>query len=307
MEDNSKKWTKWTLIILTLPFLLIVLIIIVFFLIIISFAAVDNDITGSDGKIFSDQAGEMVNIVITAEEADRERFLHYQVVDIPPDSKERIAVRFNTEDEKNIGIIDEHGNVIKEPFLHDSLECYCGKYDPPLSLHINYGDYIDLAYFDGGIYNLELEPVTLSEQEMTKQEEYIHSKVTDEAVDFNVTAKEIVKIYEYFEYPKNYELRYLIRQGESGIYTAELIRPSGLTSSMFTLFLDENYDLASHFYYSPFDVDMLLPPTGGSKVGMVFVEDLGMVYFNLDGEIIWITYCDQTPPNHCEWVNQTSN
>lgn len=199
-------------------------------------------------------------------------------------------MRFNTMDEKNIGIIDEYGNVIKEPFLQDKSYNHCGEYIT-LDKFINYGNYIDL-YFDGGIYNLDLERVVLTEKEKETWDEFKHLKEMRIGVDFNVNEKEIIKIYQYFDNPKDYRLRYLNQKGENGIYIANLITGDGLFNTIYVIFLDENYDLASHFYYSPYDENMLSSPSEGSKVGIVYIKNLGQVYFNLDGEIIWITYCD---------------
>lgn len=240
----------------------------------------------------------LFNIETLAKEEDQECFLHYQVVDIPSDSKEFIAVRFNTMDEKNIGIIDEHGNVIKEPFLHDNLDCYCGEYSYPISMKTYYGDYIDLTYSDGGIYNRDLEKVTLSEEEQKEWDRYIYLKTKDTSIE---NGRGVDKIYEYFGEPEKYKLKYLGKIGENGIYTARFVNLEDFLLTSYTLFLDENYELISHLYYSTYDATMLLPPSEGSKVGLIYVKDLGIVYFNIDGEIIWITYCDYSASRQCDY------
>lgn len=302
MKDKSKKWIKWSLItFLSFLLILILLLLFVFELTIANFAGDYVPHTDGNDKGFSEKAGEMVDIEKMAEKEDRERFLHYQVVDIPADSKERIAVRFNTMDEKKIGIIDEHGNVIKEPFLHDKVDCYCSGSEPSLSLDINYGNYIDLTKYGGGFYNLNLEQVALSskEKEDWYEQRYLKEKITK--IDLNENDNRIIKISDYFVNPKNYRFKHIRRWGENGIYVAEFLYDYTTTvAASYCIFLDENFNLISHFYYSFFEDHMLLAPSAGSKIGVVYVKNLGLVYFNIDGEIIWITYCDQITPNYCE-------
>lgn len=292
MDDNNEKWTKLTLFVLSFPFVFFAVIIFVPALILTIINAGNDTAAESASEIFSNQAGKMIDIEKKARQEEKKRFLQYQVVDIPEDSKERIAVRFNTMDGKNIGIIDEHGNVIKEPFLYDRINCYCDDYFT-FDKYINYGNYIDLTNYGGGIYNLNLEPVTLSEQEEEAYDKLIHSKGRYINYDDKVHTKETEKIYQYFKNPEDYELTNLDQKGENGIYTANMFKEGKSSNNIIILLLDENYDLATHFYYRPNNGLMLSPPSADSKVGAVYVSYFGLVYFNLDGEIIWITYCDQ--------------
>ncbi len=245
----------------------------------------------------------MYNITDAFDYVNRNRYMVYDVVDMPEESNELIAVRFNTAEEKNIGIINEHGNVINEPFLSDDSDCYCGKYNPPLNKIINYGNYIDLNYYGGGIYNRDMEEVTPSEEERKEWNKYKSSKLENIPIDLKDNAKVTVidKIYGYFEEPKNFDLRYVRKIGEnSDTYIAELEQLDVIKPVGYYLFLDEEYELLSNIYYSSEERYLFVPPSEGSKIGMAFVKDMGMVYFNIDGDIIWISYCDYNGSKLCE-------
>lgn len=57
--------------------------------------------------------------------------------------------------------------------------------------------------------------------------------------------------------------------------------------------LDREYKLLTELYYCDGNIDLFDEPEMGSKVGRAFIRNVGLAYYNTDGDIIWITYCRQ--------------
>lgn len=311
MNDQNKKRIKYISIgVLATPVLLVILVLgLILFL--LCFLLLDiwlGETSGNnDGnnphyqeEIFSYKANDMLNITDAVDFVNRGVYLLHDV-EVPTISNERIAVRFNTLKEQNIGIIDEWGNIIKNPFLQDPAECFCGQGIPSLKKQTNYGEYIDLSAYGGGIYNCDMEEITLSDAEKEAWiKERAKTRLAGITADLKENSKQQEKIYDYFEEPEDYELRRITRISENDkTYMAELVRIGETKPITYYLFLDENYDLLSNLYYASKEPELFVPPAEGSKIGMAFVKDVGMIYYNIYGKIIWITHCNQASPEHC--------
>lgn len=111
-----------------------------------------------EDQVFTKEGLHMVNIVDKAKETDGDKFIHYKVEGVSKDSKELIAVHFNTNSENNIGFIDEYRNVVKELFLSDPYYDYYETAGVSTWLSYYVGEYYEDIYSES-YYNRNFEKV----------------------------------------------------------------------------------------------------------------------------------------------------
>lgn len=228
---------------------------------------------------------QMINVVNLAKKVDKDKYIVYQEVERVKESKELIAVVFNTDSEYNVGFIDEFGNVIKEPFLKDPYYDFTNTSDGQVGINSYYNGY----FYDSNskkIYDEKFAKVDIANEnselfESNYKKERTYEKVSHE--NYKKIEKTLKKLvldgYKTNEYNVGYNgTTYFVPFGNS----------SGAT---YYILLDKNYNLLTHIYYSQGNENQCSSIEKDSKVGNAFVRDLGLVYYNIYGDIIWITYC----------------
>lgn len=237
-----------------------------------------------DNPIMNDELG-MINAVEKAKSMDKDQFIHYTVSAPKKDSKELIAVVFNTDDEYNKGFIDEYGNVVKEPFLKNPYYDYQEKYRGSGVVDSFEGQYY-IDRFSEKIFDRNFQEVYLTESQL---EEY-NIKMDLIYRDKEITEQKFKQIQK--------RLNRILKPGyETHIYNnsynGEFYNISFVYDyRSYHIILDNNLHIATEFYIpDTTSLGLVSGPNKESKVGSFFVKDFGKVYYNLDGDIIWITYC----------------
>lgn len=242
-------------------------------------------------NIFNEEnIGKMYELNAEAMSENKERFYNYKVVEMPEKSNELIAVEFNTDNQQNVGFIDEYGNVIREPFLENPEYDYYETHKGESEISKFEGDYFQDKYTKS-VYDRNFELVKNKDiqnlfQDNKRKSRRIRKKEFDEidkSLKHILTKKQASRI-------GNYDSNVPFWEYKDGIYT--LFISEGFFWSV-DFILDSNYNLASHFYFRTDNKSFITWPDNSSKVGCAFVVNLGKVYFNDEGEIIWITYAKE--------------
>lgn len=232
---------------------------------------------------------DMIDAVKKSKSLDKDKFINYEVVE-NNNSKELIAVVFNTDDEKNVGFIDEYGNVIKEPFLCDPNYDYYENLRGSIGVSTYHGDYyqyykktnkdtIQIEYYDRHFEKVDLsdEDIRIFEKDFEK-----HNNSTSKDVQNNIEKKvnDLLKSgYKSLSYDNSLN---------NDLYNISFL----YNEFGYNILLDKSLNLKTRLYFHDTTTkNLFAEPRTNSKVGNFFVKDFGLVYYNLDGDIIWITYC----------------
>jgi hypothetical protein len=228
---------------------------------------------------------------------DSQKFIEYEVVGNQVDSKERIAVCFNgVGEENNIGIIDEYGNVIVGPIMTGRFNTYC-EYEGSGRIVGMYNGYFELYnIIDNEIistyWNIEGNLVELSEEEkleideLKKEAEYTISELNYDQED----SEYFIELQEHVKTKFNIDiyLSKIIKRGK--YYTIGF----GKQFNSVNIIYDENLKEVGNMIFVDWGVvnGYLIKPLKDSEIGVYVIEELGIVYFNTYGDIIWIKYFD---------------
>lgn len=236
---------------------------------------------------------DWINAEERAKSIDKKKFIDYEIKENSMNSKELIAVVFNTDNETNLGFIDEYGNVIKEPFLRDNYDYY-EKLRGPIGIKRYFENYYKhICLNENGdyyytFYDRNFNPVTLSNDEQKKYE-------TDK--------DEIKWIYDNENKINENDFKNLIAYLDEILKSDYSIYDIDYNENMYNIYfsfdfrgynilLDKQLQIATRLYFpDSTTLNIFTPPSKDSKVGNFLIKDFGLVYYNTHGDIIWITYC----------------
>lgn len=226
---------------------------------------------------------KIMDIEEKARSIDKRKFvIDYDVKEMNPNSKEIIAVVFNTEREYNVGFIDEYGTVLTEPFIVG------GTYNDS-NIYRFYGDMFEDQNNDV-FYDKSFNVITPSDEQMKAFKEL------SEDTAYIMTKKDTKIMLEIYKelYTNKFNQDSNVGVNEKGI----LIEFND-NNSIYSFIADKKgkikFRLTSQMEYLEskeldFFHEPIKFPEKGSIVGKAIIEGLGQVYFNLNGDIIWITY-----------------
>lgn len=237
---------------------------------------------------FQDES-TVVNAVTKAKSIDKNKFINYHTINGTNNSKELIAVVFNTDSKINLGFIDEYGNVIKEPFLeaknYDYNETLRGKVgvDSYFDKYYDYNSYDENGnniYYDRNFNKVSLSFSEKEEFNRNKSEWLLDTKVIENE-EFSAIKECLDKVLKKGFITHDYNIE---RIGD--IYDIHFVYKIG-----YHILLDEKYELLTPLYFpDKSNLNLFASPNNNSIVGNYFIKDFGLVYYNTYGDIIWITY-----------------
>lgn len=227
------------------------------------------------------------------EKIDEHEFINYMKPnkDMKYNSNELIAVEFNNIEGPNVGLIDINGNVVVEPLISSFWSPECDEdYESTDSLPVFYNNTVEI---EERFYNERLEEVHLTTKEIKERNETIENmakKLEDVTIieKRRLENKILSDMWLPATYLKNNDIN-IITNGE--FYSVSLIINNVTHNYIYNSSFERVENLKSVG-----DGNTLQLSKYGFNSGSTRLTDIGTVYYNASGKIIWISYCKYDTP-----------